>query len=274
MFIFSDQKQGLRDIRDNYIIVDKKLYYRQKKNNSIYLLLVIHDERPDMQLEILQDGHMTKAGSHLGINRTIAQIKDHFYWHGMTEHVRAFIKSCQLCCLKHSVAKERDKWVQVNMQTNSNFGSTPEGISMSERVDSLSNELRRQQNNLNPFESHVWLQKLKDEVTYLNYSISLHKHQKQMISGEFPKVVTKKVDNAGDNSSSHDNNILIEPVCPCPKGDNAIYSTEKDEIGVGSEVEIGGKGEGSVNVGVNPVRKEMSSKEEELKMLETVRFAF
>ena len=259
--MFLDQKQALREVQDNYIIVDKKLYYRLKKNSSVSLLLVIHDEQSDIQLEILRDGHMTRTGSHSGINKTIAQIKEHFYWHGITEHVRAFIKSCLLCSLKQTVTKEKDKWVQHNMTCDSGSGKTPEVISMSERVESLSNELRRYLNNPSPFESKPWLQKLKDEVVFLNYSVSLHKHQKQLSMGKLPKVITKKITSEGDRSS-HGDKIVPEPVSLSSKGDNL-----KANI-----VVVVGEDESNdfVKVDVDTVKKEKSSREEDLKMLETV----
>ena len=277
----------MRENQDNYIIIDKKLYYRQKKNGSVSLLLVIHDEETDLQLEILRDGHMTPTGSHLGINRTTAQIREYFYWYGLTEHVREFIKSCVLCSLKQTVSREKDKLVQHGMKCDSNSGKAAESLSMSERVQRLSDELRRYQNNPSPYESKPWLQKLKDEVLFLNYSVSLHKLHKQSRYSESPRVISNKISSEDDisNHSNSDVNSAQESVCPDSKGDNQISTFTKGDNKICAST-MGDNPVCSVNIIVvtgedesldmikvdgDTTRKEKSSKEEELKMLETVR---
>lgn len=222
-----------------------------------------------MQLEILHDGHMTKSGSHQGINRTISQIKKYFYWHGLTEHVRMFVKSCKMCCLKQTLTKEREKFLQLNMQ-NSNFGNTLEGMKMSERVDLFSNEFRRLQNSLKPFETQVWLQKLKTEVNELNTSISQHRDQNQTLADEFSSVVADKVNRevndivVGSSAAMAHERTLTENV-------ERNYSAEAC-----AEATVAGDENYDLDTGEsNTGGKQVSaSKEEELKMLETVRSQF
>ena len=136
--------------------------------------MVIHDDEADLKLKIIEDSHLNRSGSHAGINKTITQIKDYFFWHGLTEHVRMFIKSCRLCVLKQTVTKERSKFLQDNFE-----GTLPtdDKVNMQERMDSLINEVRNLQSKIKPYESTERIKKLKTEVTNLNTSILAHMSQ-------------------------------------------------------------------------------------------------
>ena len=143
-----------------------------------------------MKLKILQDGHISKSGSHNGINKTIGQIKEFFFWHGLTDHVRFFVKSCHLCHLRQAVAKERDKLVHLNMEHTPTFSVSSEGQELSNKVDRLVKEHKRLQNNLRQYESSELVETIKKNVAHLNDSILSHLELSQPLSGETAREVT------------------------------------------------------------------------------------
>ena len=169
--VFADQKQSLREVKDNYIIIDEHLYFRLKKGKTLRLLRLIHDDQADLKLTIINDCHLTKSGSHAGINRTISQIKEFFFWHGLTEHVRMFIRSCRLCVLKQTMNKEKESFLKDNL--NGSVQSLEKEM-RAERVDRLSDEVKYIQSKFRPSESIATIKQIKTEVEALNHSISAH----------------------------------------------------------------------------------------------------
>jgi len=55
------------------------------------------DFSKEEKLIIFKQFHDSKFGGHLGINKTIKRIKKQFYWKGMKDDVKAYIKSCESC---------------------------------------------------------------------------------------------------------------------------------------------------------------------------------
>jgi len=51
----------------------------------------------DMQRIILNDFHILPTSGHAGINRMTNNIKKYYYWPGMTEDVKTFVKKCDSC---------------------------------------------------------------------------------------------------------------------------------------------------------------------------------
>lgn len=82
------------------------LYYSWEKVGAQHptLLLLIP---VSMQREILQACHNPLHSGHLGEAKTLERLCQSYHWHGMSEDVRLFIKTCQLCnaCKSRGVAK-------------------------------------------------------------------------------------------------------------------------------------------------------------------------
>ena len=55
------------------------------------------DFSKEEKLIIFKQFHDSKFGGHLGINKTIKRIKKQFYWKGMKDEVKAYIKNCESC---------------------------------------------------------------------------------------------------------------------------------------------------------------------------------
>ena len=49
------------------------------------------------QAQLIKDTHCTNVGNHQGVHRTIEFLRLRFFWHGMTESVKLFIKQCLVC---------------------------------------------------------------------------------------------------------------------------------------------------------------------------------
>jgi hypothetical protein len=52
---------------------------------------------PRLQTRILQECHDAPTGGHLGVEKTMEQVKRRFYWPGMDDTVRRYVTSCDAC---------------------------------------------------------------------------------------------------------------------------------------------------------------------------------
>ena len=52
--------------------------------------------------EIIQEFHSGALEGHLGVDKTVAKIKDRFYWPGMYEDVHQWIRTCSSCATRKS----------------------------------------------------------------------------------------------------------------------------------------------------------------------------
>ncbi|MCG7878903.1 MAG: RNase H-like domain-containing protein, partial [Candidatus Thiodiazotropha endolucinida] len=52
----------------------------------------------DMKSKILKFCHDEKSGGHFGIRKTLAKVRNGFYWAGLQKDVRNWVKSCEICC--------------------------------------------------------------------------------------------------------------------------------------------------------------------------------
>lgn len=74
----------------NYKFIDNNLFYKQENK----LLKVIDDEKE--KENIITNAHNV---GHEGIEKTIARIKQSYFWLGMKKEVELHIKSCITCQL-------------------------------------------------------------------------------------------------------------------------------------------------------------------------------
>ena len=74
-----------------------------KKGLLYYQWVTLHEDRllwiapKGMRKEILEQCHDTKTSGHLGVDKTIARVRQRFFWPGMTTDVSVFIKGCSVC---------------------------------------------------------------------------------------------------------------------------------------------------------------------------------
>ena len=55
----------------------------------------------------MEDLHGGKVGGHLGQTKTLAKVRQRFYWYGMSADVRSYVRQCNVCASKKSPAKVR-----------------------------------------------------------------------------------------------------------------------------------------------------------------------
>lgn len=88
------QPRLLKESR-RYVLTDGKLYRRHYARGTNVFLLVIPKT---MQQQIMYQFHDTTfGGGHLGQTKTLARITERYYWEGMAEIIREYVRTCHNC---------------------------------------------------------------------------------------------------------------------------------------------------------------------------------
>lgn len=53
--------------------------------------------KEDLIKEVLNEFHSSKVGGHVGVSKTMARIASQFFWPGMRQSIRRFVRVCQIC---------------------------------------------------------------------------------------------------------------------------------------------------------------------------------
>jgi hypothetical protein len=87
-------KNEIRRQTKNFVIFDEVLYRRTYINGlSQYLLVVPVTLIPT----ILESCHDSPYAGHLGVKKTLARIRERFYWRNMVTEITDYVKSCDSC---------------------------------------------------------------------------------------------------------------------------------------------------------------------------------
>ncbi len=62
----------------------------------------------DIREKLLAEAHDTQLSGHLGVNKTVAQLKRHFWWPALTESVADYIRTFGLCQVNKPSSKRKD----------------------------------------------------------------------------------------------------------------------------------------------------------------------
>jgi len=81
-------REGGKKIPDKWIEKDGLLYYK----NRLYIA-----ENEALQTEIAQGCHDSVVAGHFGQEKTIAIVTRNFYWKGLAECIRDYVRSCDEC---------------------------------------------------------------------------------------------------------------------------------------------------------------------------------
>ena len=73
---------------------DGLLCHKSTKNRAEVTQVVIPKQ---LQPEIIRLVHDSIIGYHMGVSRTIDKVSNNFWWRGLKESVRAYVKSCPVC---------------------------------------------------------------------------------------------------------------------------------------------------------------------------------
>jgi hypothetical protein len=101
---FTGVKTVLEGGRDS-IEATKRKYIKQFKLTDDGLIYEMRDMEPrlcipndkTLRTQILYDHHDTPLAGHLGRDKTLARIKDKFYWPKMSQDVNRYVKTCDAC---------------------------------------------------------------------------------------------------------------------------------------------------------------------------------
>ena len=81
--------------RDKLVQKEGVLYYRQTHSSSLQMV-VPHS----LQRTVLEQIH--EKGRHLGVHKTLAKLRERFYWPGHSAQVEKWVKECELCQRRNS----------------------------------------------------------------------------------------------------------------------------------------------------------------------------
>ncbi|MBW0516403.1 hypothetical protein O181_056118 [Austropuccinia psidii MF-1] len=68
-------------------------------------MVVLHD--PTIQLSILQENHGSPLAGHPGQEKILKLVKQDFHWSGMTQLIKDYVSSCQLCSRNKNIHHKR-----------------------------------------------------------------------------------------------------------------------------------------------------------------------
>lgn len=92
---------------DNYKIVDDKVYIKLKKNLSStefkYKLVV----PISMREQVIKECHDNKLAAHFGTFKTTRRILQKYYWMGVANDVKKYVKQCHVCLQSKSQTKKK-----------------------------------------------------------------------------------------------------------------------------------------------------------------------
>jgi transposase InsO family protein len=106
-----DQDPELADIKArlargegilNYVLSRGALYWRERRNRK--LLIVVPEAAHKMLFSYF---HESVVGGHLGVRKTIAKIREHFSWKGMSRQVKELVLACQVCACSKTAQNTR-----------------------------------------------------------------------------------------------------------------------------------------------------------------------
>lgn len=87
-----------REKSNRYKIHEDELYLkisakRNRFTNLVWKLVVPEGDR----LKILEECHDDPKSAHLGVHKTVNRVSDRYYWPGLAQDVKSYVKNCQIC---------------------------------------------------------------------------------------------------------------------------------------------------------------------------------
>ena len=128
--ILAELEEGKTEVKRNddvYKIRKGILVVHQKNQNEEldFWRMIIPDDNA-VKIFVITELHGIPYSSHPGIQRTIQKVRRHFFWKGMTGHIREFVESCPVCQIEktdhtlsrgmlQSTAIPEKKWSEVSL---------------------------------------------------------------------------------------------------------------------------------------------------------------
>ena len=89
----------LRLLWHHRTVDDNGIIWRKRSTQSPLLQLLV--PKPGRE-QLFLSYHASLFGSHLGRNRTLARLAHHFYWSGMADDVKEWLRQCVVCVKRKS----------------------------------------------------------------------------------------------------------------------------------------------------------------------------
>ena len=91
---------------DKLIVIDEVLYRKWESNSGHQIMwkLVLPE---GFRKKIVNELHGGKMSGHLGLRKTMGQVRQRFYWSGMSADIGSIVRQCDVCASKKSPAKKR-----------------------------------------------------------------------------------------------------------------------------------------------------------------------
>ncbi|UYV76716.1 hypothetical protein LAZ67_14001863 [Cordylochernes scorpioides] len=130
-----NKKMSSNDVKDIFKMINGALYRKKHAPHGNQWLVVA----PKHSIpEIMKLAHDIPEAGHMGVAKTIHRVKQRFYWKGLDEDVRRYIKSCRTCqALKTPKFKPaapleplppaKDVWERVGVDFQGPFKKSAEG---------------------------------------------------------------------------------------------------------------------------------------------------
>lgn len=101
----NNKRNALRQASLLYRIVDNELFRHgtEREYQKYGLRMVVHDDQPEKKAEIIAKCHLDAMGNHLGMNNTIKDVCDTYYWQGISAHVKMYLKQCEQCKTRYFI---------------------------------------------------------------------------------------------------------------------------------------------------------------------------
>lgn len=93
-FLQSPTTKHLWWCRSQLVLKEQVLYYQWDQEGQVRLKLVVPDSLKD---EVMQAAHESRMGGHFGQDKTVARLKQSFYWYQMSQDSRLFVRTCAVC---------------------------------------------------------------------------------------------------------------------------------------------------------------------------------
>ena len=75
-----------------FTVIDGLIYKVAKDNNRLYI-----PASPSLKITVLQNNHDSTAAGHLGFDKTYERVATRFFWPGLRQDVKDYVKSCPHC---------------------------------------------------------------------------------------------------------------------------------------------------------------------------------
>ena len=102
--LLDEEYANTRDlVKQKAKLVDKRFSVTES-DLLLYENRYVVPNQLDFKLKILRENHDSKVAGHFGQTRTLLRLRENFYWKGMDEEVRTYVRECDTC--------QRDKTIQ------------------------------------------------------------------------------------------------------------------------------------------------------------------